>query len=307
VPGEVNGVAKGRSWGGIRSSRPGFTLVEMLIVLLIVGILAGGLLLASMSGSDKAQAVRVVSDLRNLKAAAVQYNASTGTWPAAMADLSDYLDGPLECLGPVCYEVASGETGTFVGFRADLARTGAGVRDRLKGMVGTITLYSDTALSNPYSGERSAVYPVRYAGSGLSASSGGSPEGGSPGSGGSSGTGESSGAGGSSGSGGSSPGGSGGSSLPVGTKITLPGTSPLGWEVPGGVLKITPTGSGAQVQPESGWIIKGFDLQGRQVVNLTSGSGFLLIYKGADGKWYYQKKQGEQPVDIASLEVVKVS
>lgn len=280
----------------------------MLIVLLIVGVLAGALLLVAWSGADKAKAARVVSDLRNLKAAAVQYNASTGNWPSAMADLSDYLDGPLECVGPVCYEVVSGEGGTFLGFEADLARTGAGVRDRLKGMAGTITLYSDAALSMPYAGEPSAVYPVRYAGSVLAASSGGSPgAGGSSGSEGSSGTGENPGSGGSSGPGGSHPGGSGGSSLPVGTKITLPGTSPLGWEVPGGVLKFTPTGSGVQVQPESGWIVKGFDSSGRQVVNLTGDSGFLLVYKGADGKWYYRKKQGEQPVDIATLEVVKVS
>jgi len=274
----------------------------MLIVLLIVGVLAGALLLAAWSGAEKAQATRVVSDLRNLKAAAVQYNTSTGNWPAVMADLSDYLDGPLECVGPVCYEVASGEKGQFLGFEADLARASAGLRDRLKGMAGTITLYSDAALTMAYAGEASAIYPVRHVETGVLASTGGSPGGGSTGSGGIPGTGGSPGTGEGSGSGGSD-----GSSLPVGSRISFSPTDPLGWDVPAGVLKITSTSGGVQVQPESGWIVKGYDPEGRQAVNLTSGSGFLLIYRGADGKWYVRKNKDERPVSIADLEIVKVS
>jgi general secretion pathway protein G len=149
--------------------QPGFTLVELLIALVVVGILAGALLLVSAAGADKAQASRVVSDLRNLKAAAVQYNASSGAWPASVTDLSDYLDGPLECAGPVCYEVASGESGNFVGFRADLSKVSTGVKDRLKGMAETVSLYSDTELTRTYAGEAQAVYPVGYAGSGAMA------------------------------------------------------------------------------------------------------------------------------------------
>lgn len=83
----------------------------MLIVLVIVGILTGALLLVASAGTDKAQAARVVSDLRNLKSAAVQFNAASGAWPASLSDLSGYLDGQLECVGPVCYEVASSEAG----------------------------------------------------------------------------------------------------------------------------------------------------------------------------------------------------
>ena len=274
----------------------GFTLVELLIALVVLGILAGALLLVSSAGADKAQAMRVVSDLRNLKAAAVQYNASSGSWPSSVTDLSGYLDGPLECSGPVCYEVASSEAGNFVGFKADLARVSSGVKDRLKGMAETVSLYSDTALANLYAGQAEAVYPVGYAGSGAMAASGSSA-----------GTDESSGSEGSSGSDGGSAGESGGSSVPVGTTLTFSATNPLDWNVPSGALVIAPTPSGARVQPGSGWIIKGFDSEGKQVVNLTSTSGFLLIYKGADGTWYVQKKQGEQPVQVAKLEVNKIS
>ncbi len=149
-----------------RERKAGFTLVELLIAMVVVGILAGALLLVSAAGSDKAQAVRVVSDLRNLKAAAVEFNASTSSWPASVTALSAYLDGPLECVGPVCYEVASGEAGNFVGFEADLSRVSTGVKDRLKGMTAGVPLYSDTGLSKAYEGETLVIYPVGYSGSG---------------------------------------------------------------------------------------------------------------------------------------------
>ncbi len=51
--------------------KKGFTLVELLIALIIIGILAGALLLTMANAQAKAEATRVVSDLRNLKSAAI--------------------------------------------------------------------------------------------------------------------------------------------------------------------------------------------------------------------------------------------
>ena len=259
----------------------GFTLVEMLITLVIVGILAGALLLVSSAGADKAQAARVVSDLRNLKAAAVEFNASSRTWPSSVADLSGYLDGPLECVGPVCYEVASGEAGNFIGFTADLAKAAPGVKDRLKGMAGTVSLYSDTALTKTYAGEPLAVYPVSYAG-------------GASGTGGSSGSGETSGSGGGSGPGETPPGG--GSSLSP--------SDPAFWDTDHDGLTITRSAEGIWVRPQAGYQIKGTTLDGKPFT-LTSGSGFTLFYKGADGKWYFLKQNSETAIDIGSIRIME--
>lgn len=72
----------------------GFTLVELLIVLIIIGILAGALLLVAGAGQDKAKATKIVSDLRSAKAAALMYYADKSAWPATSADLEGYVDNP---------------------------------------------------------------------------------------------------------------------------------------------------------------------------------------------------------------------
>ena len=70
----------------------GFTLVELLIVIVIIGILAGSLLLVMGSGTDKANATKIVSDMRTLKAAALMYYADNLEWPDGIDDLEGYLD-----------------------------------------------------------------------------------------------------------------------------------------------------------------------------------------------------------------------
>jgi len=86
----------------VMKKRTGFTLVELLIVIIIIGILAGAMLLVAGSGTDKAEATKIVSDMRSIKAAALMKYADTTSWGfAASADydpddtqtqLKDYMD-----------------------------------------------------------------------------------------------------------------------------------------------------------------------------------------------------------------------
>ena len=71
-----------KQWLKKRKGR-GFTLVELLIVIVIIGILAGSLLLVMGSGTDKANATKIISDLRTIKAATLMYYADQSPlgWP----------------------------------------------------------------------------------------------------------------------------------------------------------------------------------------------------------------------------------
>ncbi len=70
----------------------GFTLVELLIVIIIIGILAGMLLLAVGSATDKAEATKIVNALRNYKSATLMYYTDHSTWPTATGDWTNSLD-----------------------------------------------------------------------------------------------------------------------------------------------------------------------------------------------------------------------
>lgn len=83
-----------KQWLKKRKGR-GFTLVELLIVIVIIGILAGSLLLVMGSGTDKANATKVVSDMRTLKAAMLMYYADNGSFIVSGDDITEletYLD-----------------------------------------------------------------------------------------------------------------------------------------------------------------------------------------------------------------------
>ena len=87
----------------MKARHGGFTLVELLIVIIIIAILAGMLLLATGSATDSADATKIINDLRNLKGATMMYYVDNNVWPAVgtydesapeSASLDAYLDRP---------------------------------------------------------------------------------------------------------------------------------------------------------------------------------------------------------------------
>ncbi|MBQ7068903.1 MAG: type II secretion system protein, partial [Synergistaceae bacterium] len=55
--------------------RKGFTLVELLIVIVVIGILSAMMMLSSTEATTSAKAAAIVSNLRNIKTAALAYYA----------------------------------------------------------------------------------------------------------------------------------------------------------------------------------------------------------------------------------------
>ncbi len=59
----------------------GFTLVELLIVIIIIGILASAMLLLMGTAEDKAEATSIISDMRSMKSVMVIFKLDKGHWP----------------------------------------------------------------------------------------------------------------------------------------------------------------------------------------------------------------------------------
>ncbi len=121
--------------------RQGFTLVELLIVIIIIGILAGSMMLVAGSGTDRAEATKIISDLRSLKAAALMYYADNLKWP----EHSDLTGGSFDkymdrAISSGDFKIAKG-AGTISGDFIGRLKIPANVMRALKGTAVQAGLY----------------------------------------------------------------------------------------------------------------------------------------------------------------------
>lgn len=145
----------------LKRKSKGFTLVELLIVIVIIGILAGMMMLSTGGATAKAEATKIVADLRNMKAAAVMVYADSGKWPTAIASLDEYIDQKLEGTN---YTVVS--DGAYIKF--DVSKVDDKVQESLGKLASTgVALYTsaksgDITSSDIYKGGDDGIYmPVK--------------------------------------------------------------------------------------------------------------------------------------------------
>lgn len=108
-------------------SHRAFTLIEVLIILVVIGILSGTMMLTMGSGSDKARATRIVSDMKILSRAAQMASADGVALGTDVTALSPYVSSNLDNEGRYALQAQDG----YLYIKAALDDYGDGVRTRL--------------------------------------------------------------------------------------------------------------------------------------------------------------------------------
>jgi general secretion pathway protein G len=147
----------------------GFTLVELLIVIMIIATLSGMMMLSTGSATDSAESVLVLNDLRNLKAASMMFFMDNNRWPSGSADaasLDTYMDRAFLASGnrygelKVTTAQIGGVTRTLIGVALLTDdRHREGVRRKLRGYARNSGLF--TASGNAYNDENDIYVSLR--------------------------------------------------------------------------------------------------------------------------------------------------
>jgi type II secretion system protein G len=102
----------------IKRNNKGFTLVELMVVLLILGILVAIAVPIYNTSQDKAKETACDANIRTLEGAAALYHAETGNWPKedGEEDLSllenEYIKEVPECPSGGTYDITENGTVT---------------------------------------------------------------------------------------------------------------------------------------------------------------------------------------------------
>jgi general secretion pathway protein G len=128
----------------IRKSEDGFTLIELMVVILIIGLLATIVVQNLRSATDKAKRVKAQADIAQIKSGLDRYYLDNGSYPTSDQGLSGLVSAPstgnvpkdwggpyLEKIPPdpwgnVYFYQSDGNSYTLKSFGADGAEGGEG-------------------------------------------------------------------------------------------------------------------------------------------------------------------------------------
>lgn len=87
----------------LRRSQPGFTLIELMVVILIIGLLATIVVQNLKGATDKAKRIKAQADISALKTALDRYYLDNGSYPSSDQGLPALVSAPANGKVPADY------------------------------------------------------------------------------------------------------------------------------------------------------------------------------------------------------------
>lgn len=165
--------------------RKGFTLVELLIVIVVIGILSAMMMLSSTEAVTSAKASNIVSNFRNLKTAALSlYVDSLDMWKdSTTAEATLTGAGEAQGINLIKGYLNNGSDGDFTVYGVDVQNNSTitnetqtlaekswylkckvddtRVREKLVGRAKSVGLLKSSTDTTPYEGEEYVYYKIR--------------------------------------------------------------------------------------------------------------------------------------------------
>ena len=158
----------------MKNKRKGFTLVELLIVIVVIGILSAMMMLSSTEAVTSAKASNIVSNLRNLKTAALAYYADNLDYFSKTPTAAISRDGTagasnvLKYLGSTSSQIADmsnyhfGNNGGEWYVSYDISQAGSateqqGIKTKLAGRAGSVGLCKSMSSKDKFDATATSV------------------------------------------------------------------------------------------------------------------------------------------------------